>query len=72
MVDGSELPMVSGRRPGHDGVHLDEVMTTVATAQLILSLVEVEARPEVAQASVTFGSRCCARSAANYNEIELW
>jgi hypothetical protein len=60
MVDSGELSMVSGRRRGHDGVRLDEVMTTVATVQSILSLVEVEARPKVAQASVTFRSRCCA------------
>jgi hypothetical protein len=65
MVDGDKLPMVFGRRRGHDGVRLDEVMMTVATMQSISSLVEVEARSEVAQASVTFGSRCCARSAAN-------
>jgi hypothetical protein len=60
MVDGDKLPMVSGCRRGHDGVRLDEVMMTVATTQSISSLVEVEARSEVVQVSMTFGSRCCA------------
>jgi hypothetical protein len=57
MVDGGKLPMVSGHRRGHNGVRLDEVMMMAATTQSILSLVEVEARSKVAQASVTFGSR---------------
>jgi hypothetical protein len=45
-------------------VHLDEVMMSVAAVQSISSLVEVEVRPEVAQASVSFRSRCRAQSTA--------